>query len=423
MDLVTTALGDDQAGRRPAAGGSGRRLRVLLHDFGGYGFIAELARELARRGHWVHHVHYASLRSGKGALARRDGDPETLTFTGLTVAAGFDRYRPLDRLRLERRYARALAASADQWQPDVVLASNTPLLILHWLRPRLDRAGIPLVNWLQDLHSLAMGEDLVRRAGPAGRPAGWLLERVESRLLRRNAAVIAITGDFLPTLRRWRVAQERVTVIHNWAELAPAGGRHNPFSAEHGLDGRVTLLYAGTLGLKHEPHQLIALAEAFRDRPDVAVVVVTEGIGRQRLEEEKRARGLPNLLLVDFQPPERVPDVLATGDVLLSMVRPEAGRFSVPSKVLTYLAAGRAQLCAIPPENLAARVVAESGGGVVVAAGRADELVAAARRLVDDEGLRAALGRQGRAYAEANFDLALAADRIEAVLTRSARAR
>ncbi|MGH9223246.1 MAG: glycosyltransferase family 4 protein [Acidimicrobiales bacterium] len=398
----------------------GRRLRLLVHDYGGYSFIEELARELARRGHWVHHVHYASLRSGKGALSRLDTDPDTLTFTGLTVGAEFDRYRPMDRLRLERRYANELASVAREWGPDVVLASNTPLLVLHWLRPQLAQAGVPLVNWLQDLHSIAMGEDLGRRAGAAARPAGWAMERVESRLLRRCAAVIAITADFLPMLRQWSIPEDRVHVIQNWAELRAPAPRHNAFSAEHGLDGRVTLLYAGTLGLKHEPHQLVALAEAFRDRPDVALVVVTEGIGRARLEQEKQSRDLANLVLVDFQPPGRVPEMLATGDVLLSMVRPEAGRFSVPSKVLGYLVAGRAQLASIPPENLSARIVEESGGGLVVRPGDEGEWLAAARRLVDDTRLRDTLGRQGRAYAEAHFDVGSSADRIEAVLAGAA---
>jgi len=404
------------------AGSERRPLRVLLHDFGGYAFIAELARELARRGHDVHHVHYASLRRGKGSLRRQDDDPPSLSFGAIDLGRELDRYRPTDRLRLERAYARALGRTAAAWQPDVVLSADTPLLVLHWLRPQLNRAGVPLVNWLQDLHSIAMGGDLVRRMGRAGRLGAAGLERVEARLLRSCAAVVAVTPDFVPVLSRWRVPADRVRVVPNWAELFPIPPRRNGFSAAHGLDDRTVLLYAGTLGLKHDPLHLVLLAEAFRNQPDVAVVVVSEGLGRDWLESERRARRLSNLVLVDFQPAERVPEVLATADVLLSMIRPEAGRFSVPSKVLTYLAAGRAQLSALPAYNLAARVLRESGAAVLVDPERPDDWVRGARALVADPDRRAALGRDGRAYADAHFDLQSSATTFEDVLF-GARAR
>jgi glycosyltransferase involved in cell wall biosynthesis len=399
-----------------------RRLRVLLHDYGGYGFIAQLARELARRGHDVHHVHYASLRSGKGRLEREDGDPPTLRFSGIDPGGAFDRYAVADRLRLERAYARELVRTARSWRPDVVLSSNTPLFVLHWIRPSLAREGIALVNWLQDLHSVAMGEELVKRVGPAGRAGAVAFRGVERRLLRACDGVVCVSEDFLPVLGRWGIAPDRVVVVRNWAELHPPVARANAFSRDHGLDDRVTLLYAGTLGLKHEPLHLVLLAEAFRDRPDVAVVVASEGLGRDWLGQEREARGLSDLLLLDFQPAARVPGMLGTGDVLLSMLRPGAGRFSVPSKVLTYFAAARAQLAAIPSDNLAARQLRESGGGLVVPPDDTEAWVAAARRLVDDAPLRATLAAAGRAYAEAKFDVGAVADTFESVLARAVRA-
>lgn len=401
---------DTARGRAPGP------LRVLLHDYGGYAFIAQLARELARRDHDVHHVHYASLRSGKGRLSCDRDDPPSLTFSSIELPEGLDRYAVVDRFRLERAYARQLVAIARSWRPDVVLCANTPLMVVRSVRSHLDRGGIPLVDWLQDLHSVAMGDELVRRVGWAGRGGALVLRTAESRLLRSCAAVVCVSDDFVPILRRWQVPSERLVVVPNWAELGVPSPRRNGFSGGHGLDDRVTLLYAGTLGLKHEPLRLVALAEAFRDRPDVAVVVVSEGLGRRWLEQERRTRQLTGLMLVDFQPHERVGEVLGTGDVLLSMIRAEAARFSAPSKVLAYLAGARSQLAAIPSANLAARVLSESGGGLVVEPDDTNGWVDAARRLVDDAGLRSTLARAGRAYAEKHFDVGLIADRFETVL-------
>lgn len=371
----------------------------------------------------MRHLHNGSLRNGKGRLERAADDPDGLSFGEIAVDPALDRYKVVDRARLERSYARGLAGAAVAWKPDVVLCANTPLFVLQLARRRLSATGMPLVNWLQDVHSVAMGGALARRAGWPGRAGAALLRQVEADLLRSCAAVLPVTEDFLPLLRQWRVPGERVTVVPNWAEMTDEPPRRNPFSTEHGLDGTTTLLYAGTLGLKHEPQQLAVLAEAFLDRPDVRVVVVSEGLGRTRLEEARRAGGLTNLVLVDFQPYERLPEVLGSADVLVSMLRADAATFSVPSKILTYLVAGRAQLAALPAANLAARTLRDGGAALVVEPEHTAEWVAAARRLVDDPCLRDTLGRRGRAYAEQHFSVDLPVDAIERVLATAVRGR
>ena len=94
------------------------------------------------------------------------------------------------------------------------------------------------------------------------------------------------------------------------------------------------------------------------------MLVVSEGPGADWLAEH--ASPDDALRLLPYQPYERLPEVLASADVLVAVLEPDAGAFSVPSKVLTYLCAGRPLLGALPADNLAARVVTQSGGGIVV---------------------------------------------------------
>ena len=58
--------------------------------------------------------------------------------------------------------------------------------------------------------------------------------------------------------------------------------------------------------------------------------------------------------------------MLASADVLVSVLEAEAGHFSVPSKVQSYLCAERAILLAAPHANLAAAIVARENAGLVV---------------------------------------------------------
>ncbi|MCE0445536.1 hypothetical protein LT493_12325 [Streptomyces tricolor] len=76
-----------------------------------------------------------------------------------------------------------------------------------------------------------------------------------------------IADSFVRVHEEWGTA-DKVTVIPNWApldEIVPVS-RGNAWSAEHGLDGVRTVLYSGTLGLKHNLVLLVRLAERLREQ-------------------------------------------------------------------------------------------------------------------------------------------------------------
>ena len=394
-------------------------MRVVLSDYFGHAFPAQLARALAARGHDVLHLHCSSFVAGKGRLERSADDPPGLEFAAVDLGRPFAKYDVLRRVVHERKTARTLAERVREFRPDVVL-SIAPLIVQQELLRGARAAGAGFVFWQQDVMSIAARRVLGRRSRLVGAAAEHVVAGLERRLLRRSDSVVAISEDFLPLLRRWDVDETRVVVIENWAPLAelPTLPRENAWAHEHGLDGKPVFLYSGTLGFKHDPSLLLALARWAGTR-DALVVVVSEGPGADWLAEHGAdARALR---LLPYQPYERLPEVLASGDVLVSVLEPEAGAFSVPSKVLAYLCAGRPLLVSLPSGNLASRVVERSGGGLLVPPRDADALSAAAETLLDDEPRRHELGRRARAYAEATFDVERIAARFEEVLERATR--
>ncbi len=82
--------------------------------------------------------------------------------------------------------------------------------------------------------------------------------------------MVSISDDFLPILRGWNVPDSRVVVIPNWApldEVEPAA-KDNPWSREQGLAQAAVLLYAGTLGRKHDPALLDVIGGCAPGRTD-----------------------------------------------------------------------------------------------------------------------------------------------------------
>ena len=404
-------------------------MRILSNDFGGYPYPVQLARELARRGHRVLHTHCASLTTTPGgATAPRADDPAGFETRGLALARPLEKYNFGRRFLQEREYGRLVTAAARDFRPDVVLSANTPLDAQAMLLRETRRQNARFVFWLQDIIGIA-AERILRAKIPAvGALVGQHYVRLEARMLRQSDHVVNITDDFAPILRGWGVPDARMTTVENWApvEELPLGDPDSAWARGTGLDEAFVFLYAGTLALKHNPDLLLGLAVATRDRSvdggpgtaprPVRVVVLSQGPGADYLRAEAAARGLPNLDVRGFKPFAEMPEAMAAADVLVAVLEPDAGVFSVPSKVLAYLCGGRPLLLAVPPENLAARIVAREAAGRVVPPDDAAGFLAHAEALMAGSDLRGAMGRNARAYAEAAFPITAIADRMEQVL-------
>ena len=396
-------------------------MKILIHDYAGHPFQVQLARALAGRGHEVMHAFATALQTPRGELAPRRDDPPWLTLQPVEMDPDYARhkYSFRRRRRMEIDYGRKVAALVSEAKPHVVLSSNTPT---ETQQPIIQAA---LLNrsrfyfWAQDFYSLAV-DRLVRKKIPVVGPLiGGFYKWLEKGQLRHSDGVVAITGDFQPIMQeQFRVPAEKIEVIPNWAPLEslPVRFKKNPWSLSHGLTEKFVFLYTGTLGMKHNPALLLELARRHHGDDRVRVVVVSEGIGADWLRENVVRDGLTNVLQLPYQPFESLPDMLATGDVLIGVLEEDAGVFSVPSKILTYLCAQRPILLAAPEVNLATRTVRAEKAGLTVAPSDTAGFLQAADTLLRQPTLAAGMARHGRSYAERSFRIDDIATRFEAVL-------
>lgn len=393
---------------RPRAGTGlppgGPRLRVAVHDYGGYAFPAQLSRWLAAQGHAVLHLYSGDVEAPRGRLDRHPEDPVGFAVERVSTGRPLTKYDLARRWWQETRFGTRLAERVGAFAPDVVLSTNTPPAVQQRLLKALSRTGVPLVCWVQDIFSIGAAAILKDKPALLRVPALRFLERVEYGTMRAAAGLVVISPDFLTTLADRGVRHPRAAVIENWAplgEIRPLP-KDNGWARAQGLADRFVFLCSGTLGMKHDPGHLVRLAHAFRDDPAVRVVVVSQGLGRRFLEEAKARERLDNLVLLDFQPFGMLPEVLATADVSVVLLEEYAGALSVPSKVYSHACAERPILAAIPAANLARRLVEREGLGLAVDPGDRDGLIAAARRLRHDADLRTACAAaQGRFAAQA----------------------
>jgi glycosyltransferase involved in cell wall biosynthesis len=393
-------------------------MRILINDHAGHPFQVQLSRTLAQRGHQVAHTFTADLQTPRGALSKNGDDPENLTVQPIRLKKPFYRYGLVDRFLQERELGQALAAYVRKWQPEVVVSANTPIGSQKILAECCQNIGTGFIFWLQDVLGTGIKNNVSKKLPGIGHLVGDYYIRQENRLLKKSQAVVAITEDFEPVLKKAGVDADRIHVVENWAPLdeVPVVDKDNDWSKSQDLVQTFNFIYSGTLGMKHNPQLLVDLAQEFVGQDQVRVVVISEGLGAEFLAEQKKKLGLDNLILLEFQPFEQVPQVQGAADVLIAILEPDAGVFAVPSKVLTYLCARRPLLLALPLENLAARIVAENKAGVVGDSGDSQAFVQGARQLRQDQELRERMAENGRKYAEERFDIEKIADRFEEII-------
>ncbi|MEZ5219595.1 MAG: glycosyltransferase [Ilumatobacteraceae bacterium] len=137
-----------------------------------------------------------------------------------------------------------------------------------------------------------------------------------------------------------------------------------------------------------------------------------------RPDLERAAAGLANVRFGEFQSSERLPEVLATGDVHVVALKAGLGRVSVPSKTYSILAAGRPVVASIDPGTEVPRILDAAEAGTAVAPDDPDAFCAALRELLADDDRRRAAGESGRRWVEEWVSPAAVAELYEQLFER-----
>jgi colanic acid biosynthesis glycosyl transferase WcaI len=280
---------------------------------------------------------------------------------------------------------------------DAVIAMSPPLTLglTGWIAARLRRA--PLVFNIQDVFpDAAIQTGAITNKGIIA-CASWL-ERVS---YKRSDRVVVLSED----LRRNLVSKlpekhhSKVVVIPNFvdAERITPQSRNTRYRSELGIGDETVVMYAGNVGFSQSLDLLLAAAKTM---PDVVFVINGEGSARSSLQES--ARQMPNVRFVDYQPTERVPEVLASADIHVVPLRSGLGSVSVPSKTYGILAAGRPIVASIDPDTEVPRILSASAAGVVVPPDNAVAFTEALSRLVSDREQMETMGHNGRQWVQAH---------------------
>jgi glycosyltransferase involved in cell wall biosynthesis len=179
-------------------------------------------------------------------------------------------------------------------------------------------------------------------------------------------------------------------------EICPRPRAENSYRREWGVGERTLVMYSGNFGIGHDVDTFAAGAKLLSDRSDVMFAFVGGGKRKKQLIDAMRALGLTNFIEADYQPRERLGELLSAADIHLVSMMPRWAGVMVPSKIYGTLAAERPVIWVGGEGTEAAAVVHDADCGFVIAPGDAEGFAKAVRTLADDAQLRSDMGRRAR---------------------------
>ena len=268
--------------------------------------------------------------------------------------------------------------------------------------------GCAIVTWVQDLWP-----ESLQATGYIRNPRVLaIIAAVVRGIYKRQDLVLVQSPGFEGPVRALAPTALPVRVHPNPSEDQPDD--HAPAALK--LPPGFNIVFAGNLGMAQALDAVLDAAERLRDLAELRFVLVGSGQRSAALAQAVAARNLTNVMLPGRFEPAQMPAILAQARALLvSLVDDPAMALTVPSKIQSYLAAGKPVIAALHGEG--ARVVDEAGAGVACAADDGAALAAAVRRLhAMGEAERAAMGEAGRRYHDEHYAPAVLTPRLVAHL-------
>jgi colanic acid biosynthesis glycosyl transferase WcaI len=301
----------------------------------------------------------------------------------------------------------ALVGSTSRVRPDAVLAMSPPLTLGMAGRTAATLRRAPLVFNIQDVFP-DVAIELGLLSGKRVIQGARFLERLSYRM---SDAVTVLSEDLADNVRTKitsglrtdaaEIQAEKVRVIPNFVDtsaIRPAA-RENSYREQNGLIGKTVVMYAGNVGFSQSLDLVLAAARNFeQSRPDVMFVV--NGGGSARPELERDAAPLSNVRFINMQPIDRLPEVLAAGDIHVVPLRTGLAWSSVPSKLYSILAAGRPIVASVDEGTEVQRTLERAGAGIAVPPDDPVAFTTAIANLLDKPDHAERMGASGRLFIE-----------------------
>ena len=181
--------------------------------------------------------------------------------------------------------------------------------------------------------------------------------------------------------------------------------------------GEAHFVFAGNIGEMQSVETILYAANALINENHIRFHIVGSGRSYTKCQQLAEDLGLVNVTFYGHLPLEELPYFFELADAMLvTLSAQQSLSYTLPSKVQSYMAAGKPILGAINGETK--RVIEESGCGYCTAAEDYEGLAAIIRRFVSEKSKHEQFGQNARSYYDSHFSKPSFIEKLNKVLQK-----
>lgn len=285
---------------------------------------------------------------------------------------------------------------------DVVFATTTPLtagipgITAKWLKRK------PFVFEVRDLWP-----ELPKAMGVIKNPVVLsLMSALEWASYRSADRLIGLSPGIVKGIIKRGVAPKKISLIPNGCDLNIFAGEHESWRPEQVAQSDLMAIFTGTHGLANGLHAVIAVAVELkkRERDDIKLVLVGDGMQKKGLQQQAQELGLDNIVFHNPVNKEKLAGLMASADLGLQILAniPAFYYGTSPNKFFDYIAAGLPVLNNYP--GWLAELIQETQCGFAVPPESPELFADALEQAADNRNELKKMGMRAQNLAREKFD-------------------
>jgi glycosyltransferase involved in cell wall biosynthesis len=309
---------------------------------------------------------------------------------------------------------------------DALWVYNSPVTVSLPLLTHTRWGRVPYFLHVQDLWPDSLVSSGMMPGGAVGTVATSAIRRAVALTERKATAIGVISRSVRDVILERNPTLDSDRIVYapnptNEALFRPLNETRSRLGIQPHADGPVDVMYAGAIGEVQGLDALLDAAARIRDRRDIRITIVGDGISRSRLQQRAVDEDLPNVRFLGRVAQSDIPELMAAAQIqLVSLADAPFLAHTTPSKISTLLASGAPIIGQITGDG--AKLIEDSGAGITV---RPGDVAALSDAIVQVAGSGQshwdALGERGRAFYDRNLSAASTADVILDSLARAVR--
>ena len=223
-----------------------------------------------------------------------------------------------------------------------IILSPSPPLTIGFINVLLGKLkGSKAIYNVQEIYP----DFLIEQGGLTSKRIISILKWLERFVYNKSDAVTTIDAVFYNTIVERFKQKQKLHIIPNFVDTT----LYRPLDRNNLIIDRnlfpdnpatIKLMYAGNIGLAQDWKPLIEAAIKIRGLP-IEFFIIGEGVMKNYINDEIKKNNLANIHIIQYQPREQMPSLIAYADLHFIFMSPEMEGHGFPSKVYTIMACAK----------------------------------------------------------------------------------